>query len=70
MSGEGMDLSFLFKIAGIGMIVAVCCQILSKIGRDEQATMVSIAGVIVVLMLLVQEIGTLFDTVKDVFGIW
>ena len=64
-----MDLSFLLKIAGIGMIAAVCCQILSKIGRDEQATMVSIAGVIVVLMLLMQEVGALFDTVKEVFGI-
>lgn len=64
-----MDLSFLLKIAGIGMITAVCCQILSKIGRDEQSTMVSIAGVIVVLLLLVQEVGTLFDTVKEVFGI-
>ena len=65
-----MDMYFPFKIAGIGMIVAVCCQILSKIGRDEQATMVSIAGVIVVLMLLIEEVGTLFDVVKDVFGIW
>lgn len=64
-----MDLSFLLKIAGIGMIVAVCCQILSKIGREEQATMVSIAGVVVVLMLLIDEIGALFDAVKEVFGI-
>ncbi len=64
-----MDLSLLLKIAGIGMIVAVCCQVLSKIGRDEQATMVSIAGVVVVLMILVQEIGGLLDIVKEVFGI-
>lgn len=64
-----MDLSFLLKIAGIGMIVSVCCQILSKIGRDEQATMVSIAGIIVVLMFLMQQIGALFDAVKEVFGI-
>ena len=64
-----MDLSLLLKIAGIGMIVAVCCQVLSKIGRDEQATMVSIAGVVVVLMILVEEIGGLLDTVKEVFGI-
>ena len=64
-----MDLSFLLKIAGIGMIVAVCCQILSKIGREEQATMVWIAGIVVVLMFLIQEIGTLFDAVKEVFGV-
>ena len=62
-------MSLLLKIAGIGMIVSVCCQVLSKIGRDEQATMVSIAGVVVVLMILVQEIGGLLDTVKEVFGI-
>ena len=64
-----MDVSFVLKIAGIGMLVAVSCQILSKIGRDEQATFVSIAGIILVLLLLVGEIGELFDTVKDVFGL-
>ena len=64
-----MDISFLLKIAGIGMIVAVSCQILSKIGREEQATMVSIAGIIVVLLMLVNEMGELFSAVKEVFGI-
>ncbi len=64
-----MDISFLLKIAGIGMIVAVSCQILSKIGRDEQSTMVSVAGIIVVLLLLMQELGELFSAVKDVFGL-
>lgn len=64
-----MDVSFLLKIAGIGMIVAVSCQILSKIGRDEQATMVSVAGIILVLFLLIREVGGLFDEVKDVFGL-
>lgn len=64
-----MDISFLLKIAGIGMITAVSCQILSKIGRDEQSTMVSVAGIIVVLLMLIQEMGELFNAVKDVFGI-
>lgn len=64
-----MDISFLLKIAGIGMIVAVSCQILSKIGRDEQSTMVSVAGIIVVLLLLIQELGELFGAVKEVFGL-
>ena len=64
-----MDISFLLKIAGIGMIVAVSCQVLSKIGRDDQATMVSVAGIIVVLLILVGELGELFDEVKDVFGL-
>ena len=64
-----MDISLILKIAGVGMIVTVICQMLSKAGRDEQATYVSIAGIIVVLMLLVGELGELFETVKDVFGI-
>ena len=64
-----MDISFILKIAGIGMLVAVSCQILSKIGRDEQSTMVSIAGIILVLIILVEELGELFSVVKDVFGI-
>ncbi len=64
-----MDLSFILKIAGIGMIVAVTCQILNKIGRDEQATMVSVAGIIVVLLMIIGQIGDLYDSVKDVFGL-
>lgn len=64
-----MDVSFLLKIAGIGMIVAVSCQVLSKIGRDDQATMVSVAGIIVVLLILISELGELFDAVKGVFGL-
>ena len=64
-----MDVSLILKMAGVGMIVAICCQILSKTGRDEQATFVSIAGIIVALLLLTQEIGYLFDTVRDVFGL-
>ncbi len=51
------------------MIVAVSCQVLAKIGRDEQSSMVSIAGIIVVFLMLIREIGELFDAVKDVFGL-
>lgn len=64
-----MDISLILKIAGVGIIVTVICQILSKAGRDEQATYVSLAGIIVALMLLLGEIGELLETVKDVFGI-
>ena len=64
-----MDVSFLLKIAGIGMLVAVSCQVLSKIGRDDQATFVSVAGIIIVLLILVGELRELFDEVKDVFGL-
>lgn len=64
-----MDLSFVLKIAGIGMIVAVVCQILNKLGKDDQSTMVSIGGIIFVLIILVEELGGLIDAVKGVFGI-
>ena len=64
-----MDISLIFKIAGLGMLVAVSCQILSKVGREDQASFVSIAGIIVALLLLIEEIGYLFDAVRDVFGL-
>lgn len=64
-----MDISLIMKILGIGMIVAIAAQMLSKSGRDEQATYVTIAGIVVTLLVLVEEIGVLFDTVKDVFGL-
>lgn len=64
-----MDLSFILKIAGIGMIVAVVCQVLSKLGKDDQSMLVSIGGIILVLIILVEELGGLLDIVKDVFGI-
>ena len=64
-----MEISLVLKIAGVGIIVTVICQMLSKAGRDEQAIYVSIAGIIVALMILVSELGELFEMVKDVFGI-
>ena len=64
-----MELALVMKAAGIGMIVTVCCQVLSKAGRDEQAMLVSLAGIVLVLMLLVRELGALFDAVRSVFGI-
>ena len=64
-----MEISLIIKIAGIGLVVSVACQILQKNGRDEQATFVTVAGVIIVMLLLVTEISTLFTTLKSVFGI-
>ena len=64
-----MDVDFILKIAGMGMIVAVGSQILSKIGRDDQGNLLSVAGFIVVLFLLFGELATLIETVRDVFGI-
>ena len=63
-----MDVSLILKIAGIGILVSSVGSILSKSGRDEQATLVTIAGFIVVMLMLVGEMGTLFDTVRTVFG--
>ncbi len=64
-----MDISLILRAAGIGLIVSVVCQILSKSGRDEQAMLVSVAGVIIVLLMLVKEIGSLIDTIRRIFGI-
>ena len=64
-----MDVSLVLKVAGMGILVAVAVQILSKNGRDEQATLVTVAGIIVVLLMLVGEMGTLFQTVRSVFGL-
>lgn len=63
-----MDITLIIKVAGVGMLVSVAAQILGKSGRDEQAVLVTIAGLVVVLLMLVREIGTLLDTVKTVFG--
>ena len=63
------DVTLLLKIAGIGMIVAVICQILSKSGRDEQATLVSVAGMIIVLLMIADRLGALFDALRSVFGL-
>lgn len=63
-----MDISLILKVAGVGFLVTAATQILSKTGRDEQSTWVVISGIIVVLLMLVSEIGNLFDTVMQVFG--
>ncbi|MCR4779481.1 MAG: stage III sporulation protein AC [Ruminiclostridium sp.] len=64
-----MNVDLIFRIAGIGIIVAVLNMLLQRSGRDEQAMMTTIAGLVVVLMMLVGEIGTLFDTIREVFGL-
>ena len=64
-----MDISLIIKIAGIGILVAIASQILSKSGRDEQAMFVTIAGIVVTLMLLVSQIRELFDTVRSLFDV-
>ena len=64
-----MDIDLIFKIAAIGIIVAVLNQLLIRSGREEQAMMTTLAGLIVVLMMIVKEIEVLFRTIKSVFGL-
>lgn len=64
-----MDVDLIFKIAAIGIIVAVLNQVLIRAGREEQAMMTTLAGIIVVLMMIITEISTLFETVKSVFDL-
>ena len=63
-----MEVELIFKIAAIGIIVTVLNQLLTKSGRDEQATMVTLAGLIVVMIVVVREIAALFETIKGLFG--
>ncbi len=64
-----MEVDLIFKIAGIGIIVAVLNQLLKRAERDEQAMMTTLAGLIVVLMIIVKEIGVLFESIKQTFGL-
>ncbi|HIZ19879.1 MAG TPA: stage III sporulation protein AC [Firmicutes bacterium] len=64
-----MDVDLIFKIAAIGIIVAVLNQLLIRSGREEQAMLTTLAGLIVVLSMIVGEISDLFETVKSVFGL-
>ncbi len=64
-----MDIDLIFKIAAIGILVAVLNQVLIRAGRDEQAMMTTLAGLVVVLMMVVREIASLFELVKTLFGL-
>ncbi|MBR1863539.1 MAG: stage III sporulation protein AC [Ruminococcus sp.] len=65
-----MEIDLVFKIAAIGIIVAVLNQLLKRAERDEQAMMTTLAGLIVVLMMIVSQIGRLFETIKDTLGLY
>ena len=64
-----MDIEFIFKIAAIGIIVAVLNMVLIRNGREEQAMLTTLAGVIVVLMMIIPQISNLFSTVKSLFDL-
>lgn len=69
IGGIKMEVDLIFKIAAIGIIVAVLNQVLIRSGREEQAMMTTLAGLIVVLMMIVKEIEVLFRTIKSIFGL-
>ena len=62
-----MDIELIFKIAAVGIIVSILNQVLTRSGRDEQATLTSLAGLVVVLMMLAPQIAELFNLVKSLF---
>ncbi len=64
-----MNVDLIFQIAGIGIIVAVLNQLLTRAGREEQALLTTLAGLVVVLFIVTQQIGNLFDTVKSIFNL-
>ena len=64
-----MDIDLIFKIAAIGIIVSILNQVLSRSGREEQAMMTTLAGLVVVMMMLVRQISDLFQLVKSLFGL-
>lgn len=64
-----MEVDLIFKIAAVGILVSVLNQVLTRSGRDEMATMTTLVALVVVLMIVVQEISSLFDTVKSVFDL-
>lgn len=64
-----MEVDLLFKIAGIGILIAVLHQVLSKAGREDQAMMTTLAGIVIVLTVVVKEISVLFETVRTVFNL-
>ena len=64
-----MEIDLIFKIAAVGIIVSILNQVLSRSGREEQATMTTLTGLIVVLMMVAQKISELFDLVKRLFGL-
>lgn len=64
-----MNIDLLFKIAAIGILVAVLYQVLERAGREEQAMMTTLAGIIIVLTLVIKEVSNLFSTVRTIFNL-
>lgn len=64
-----MDVTLILKIAGVGMIVAVSYQILQRTGREDQALMLSLTGIVLVLLVIIGKVGELFSVIRSIFGV-
>ena len=64
-----MEIGLLMKVAGVGFLIAISALILNKSGRDEQAMLLTVTGIVVVMVMLISEIGDLLSEVRDVFGL-
>jgi stage III sporulation protein AC len=64
-----MDINLIIKVSGVGILVAAVYQILSKSGRDEQAMLVSLTGIIIVMLMIVNQFSSLLTTVRSIFGL-
>lgn len=64
-----MDVDLILRVAGIGMIITAVCQVMSRAGRDEQSTLVSLAGTVIILILIAERVGDLISTLRRVFGL-
>lgn len=65
-----MDITFLFKIAGVGLIVAVLQQMLSKTGREEFATLTVLTGIIVIIAMIIPQLSEVFEEIESIFSLW
>lgn len=64
-----MDVDLILKVAGIGMIITAVCQVMSRAGKEEQSTLVSLAGSVIILILIAEKVGELVMTLRRVFGL-
>ena len=64
-----MDVELILKVCGVAMVITFVCNLLTKAGKDEQSTKVSLLGVVLILILLAEKVGVLISTLRDVFGI-
>ena len=64
-----MEVDLILKVAGVGLIITVVCQVMSKAGKDEQANLVSLVGMVVILALIIERVGGLVSSLREIFGL-